>query len=133
MVQKNDIPDDLNFEEATEESYEAGIVEAGKALENRYIVRFPNLYVKTYEGHTYRLPLAVRADYFDDEDGQESPLAQIRSVLTRENPTKRKLINSEMSVTLLAIGDRYADVIADVQMASLGKYKASSVISKPTV
>jgi hypothetical protein len=37
-----------------------------------------------------------------------------------------------MSVTLLAIGDRYADVIADVQMASLGKYKASSVISKPT-
>jgi hypothetical protein len=37
-----------------------------------------------------------------------------------------------MSVTLLAIGDRYADVIADVQMASLGKYKASSAVSKPT-
>ncbi len=132
MVQKNNIPDDLNFEDADEASYEAGIVEAGKALENRYIVRFPNLYVKTYEGHTYRLPLAVRADYFDDEDGQESPLAQIKSVLTRENPGKKKEIDRELSVTLLAIGDRYADVIADVQMASLGKYKASSVISKPT-
>jgi hypothetical protein len=132
MVQKNDIPDDLNFEEATEESYEAGIVEAGKTLENRYIVRFPNLYVRTFQGNTYRLPLAVKADYFDDEDSQESPLAQIKSVLTRENPAKRKQLDSELSVALLAIGDRYADVIADVQMASLGKYKASSAVSKPT-
>jgi hypothetical protein len=132
MVQKNDIPDDLNFEEDTEESYEAGIVEAGKTLENRYIVRFPNLYVRTFQGNTYRLPLAVKADYFDDEDSQESPLAQIKSVLTRENPAKRKQLDSELSVALLAIGDRYADVIADVQMASLGKYKASSAVSKPT-
>ncbi|MDN6209987.1 hypothetical protein [Bifidobacterium crudilactis] len=131
MVQKNTIPDDLNFDAADKASYDEGIVQAGKALENRYIVRFPSLYVKTYLGNTYRLPLAVKADYFDSEDNDASPLEQIKSVLARENPGKKKEIDRELSVTLLAIGDRYADVIAAVQMASLGKFKASSVISKP--
>lgn len=119
------IPDDLNFDTVTEKSLEQDIKTAGEALANKYIVRYPNLYAKTVAGNVYRLPLAVTANYFDDNDGGLSPLEQISHLLQRENPRSKAKLDTEATVSLLGIADKYADVIQSVQLASLGKYKPS--------
>lgn len=130
MADNNQIPQDLDFNNADDNSVNAGIAEAGKALANKYIVRFPNLYVKTYSGTTYKLPLAVKSTYFKDIDGELSPLEQITTLLIKENGEKKKSIEAELTVSLLAISDKFADVIADVQNASLGKFEVSGEASK---
>jgi hypothetical protein len=132
MGKNNAIPAGLNFEDATEEKLEQGIKSAGKELENKYIVKYPDMYVRTVSGGTYRMPLAVHADYFDDIDGSLSPLEQIILMLERENPGKTKEIRTELSASLLAIADKYTDVIQDVQMATVGKYKNSGNESDQT-
>lgn len=119
------IPADLDFAGADDASLEQGIESAGKALANKYIVRYPNLYAKTVAGNVYRLPLTVTANYFDDNDDDLSPLEQIRKLLLRENPRAEAKLDTEATVSLLGIADKYADIIQSVQLASLGKYEPS--------
>lgn len=118
-------PVDLDFDHADDRNLEQGIREAGKTLENRYVVRYPDMWARTVAGNVYRLPLAVTADYFDAADDDLSPLEQIRKLILRENPGSKSKIAREATVSLLGISDKYADVIQNVQLASLGKYEPS--------
>lgn len=121
-------PTSLDFDNADTVGIEEGIKEAGHALANKYVVKYPDLWVRTVSGSTYRLPLAVPGNYFDDlkdlDDGR-SPLDQAVELLKHENPDKDEQIEAELSVSLLSIADKYADVIEKVQMASMGKFKPS--------
>lgn len=129
MTTKNiGIPTNLDFEHATDGTLEQDILTAGEQVQNRYIVKYPNMYIRTYTGHTYRLPLDLTAQYFDGQDDTLTPLDQIKHLLEKENlgtKTMMQAIEAEPSVVLLALASKYADVVENVQLASLGKYEPS--------
>ncbi|WEV68717.1 hypothetical protein OZX73_05345 [Bifidobacterium sp. ESL0775] len=132
MEKNNTIPAGLDFDNATEEQLEQGIKDAGRQLENKYIVKYPNLYIRTISGNTYKMALAIPGNYFDDIDDDLSPLDQIIRMLEKENPGKKKAIRAELNASLLAIASKYGDVVENVQMATLGKYEPSGSKSNQT-
>lgn len=122
---------DLDFDSYTDQDWQRDIRQAGQQLENQYIVRFPNLYIKTITGTQYLLPLDLTPRQLDDQskDLDKSPLDQIIAMLRKANPGKKQQIDNEMSSSLLAIGDKYGQVIEEVHMASMGKYEPSAPAS----
>jgi hypothetical protein len=126
------IPADLDFDGADEKSLDDGIIKAGESSRSRYIVRYPSMFARTYTGHTYRLPLDLTDNDFDDANDSMTPVEQIRALLVKANPGQADTLKGEPSVVLLGIADKYADVIEKVQLASLGKYSPSAGKSKTT-
>lgn len=128
---KNTAPEtdmDLDFDSYTDQDWQRDIRQAGHRLENKYIVRFPNLYIRTVTGTQYRLPLDLTPRQLDEQskDLDKSPLDQIIAMLRKANPGKKHEIDDELSSSLLAIGDKYGQVIEEVHMASVGKYEPSA-------
>lgn len=122
---------DLDFDSYTDQDWQRDMRRAGKQLENKYIIKFPNLYIKTVSGTQYKLPLDLTPRQLDEQskDLDKSPLDQIIAMLQNANPNKKRQIDDEMSSSLLAIGDKYGQVIEEVHMASLGKYEPSAPAS----
>jgi hypothetical protein len=129
---KKTIPADLDFDHADEKSLDDEIIKAGESSRSRYIVRYPSMFARTYTGHTYRLPLDLTDNDFDDANDSMTPVEQIRALLVKANPGQADTLKGEPSVVLLGIGDKYGDVIEKVQLASLGKYSPSAGKSKTT-
>lgn len=124
----------LDFDSYTDQDWQRDIRQAGHQLENKYIVRFPNLYIRTMSGTQYHLPLDLTPRQIETQakDLDKTPLDQITGMLKRANPGKERQIDDELSSSLLAIGDRYGEVIEEVHMASMGKYEPSAPSSTGT-
>ncbi|AKV55509.1 hypothetical protein BACT_1067 [Bifidobacterium actinocoloniiforme DSM 22766] len=126
---------DLDFESYTDQDWQRDIRQAGRQLANKYIIKFPNLFIRTITGTQYLLPLDLTPRQLDEQskDLDKSPLDQIIAMLQKANPGKKQQIDNEMSSSLLAIGDKYGQVIEEVHMASMGKYEPSAPASNGSV
>lgn len=118
----------LDFDSYTDQDWQRDIRQAGHRLENKYIIKFPNLHIRTASGTRYRLPLDITPRQLAEQskDLDKSPLDQIIAMLRKANPGKKHEIDDELSSSLLAIGDKYGQVIEEVHMASVGKYAPSA-------
>ena len=118
-------PTQKMFDETTEEDLEQGIAEAGRLLENRYIVRFPDLWVRFPNKHIYSIPLNPPKRVLQ-EIADMTPVEQMTHLIAAGDEDLRRRLDDEDDLPLVALSYKYAEILAKVQGASLGKYSPSS-------
>lgn len=118
-------PTQKMFDETTEEDLEQGIAEAGRLLENKYIVRFPDLWVRFPNKHTYSIPLNPPKRVLQ-EIADMTPVEQMTHLIAGGDEELAHKLDDEDDLPLVSLSYKYAEILTKVQGASLGKYSPSS-------
>lgn len=118
-------PTQKMFDETTEEDLEQGIAEAGRLLENRYIVRFPDLWVRFPNKHIYSIPLNPPKRVLQ-EIADMTPVEQMTHLIAGGDEDLRRRLDDEDDLPIVSLSYKYAEILTKVQGASLGKYSPSS-------
>lgn len=125
-------PGEDDFDNWTPELEDEAIVQAGEAMQNKYVIHGLDMWVRFPSGSVYHLPLNVDATLFQQVNDISDPVSQIHAIIQAINPDQAEAINREPFINLTALSLRYADVFEKVQNASLGKLKAYSGSSATT-
>lgn len=118
-------PDWEAFDQITIAETEQAIAEAGRMVAPKTIVKYPNLWVRFPSGNIYRMPLNPSQDLVDSI-ADETPVDQMISLLTVDDPDTRTNVRGESSASIIALSYTYTKILTQVQGASLGKSSASS-------
>lgn len=118
-------PTQKMFDETTEEDLEQGIAEAGRLLENKYIVRFPDLWVRFPNKHIYSIPLNPPKRVLQ-EIADMTPVEQMTHLIAGGDEDLRRRLDDEDDLPIVSLSYKYAEILTKVQGASLGKYSPSS-------
>lgn len=132
MTTKTANDDSIDFDAYSQDDLANDIQQAGRKLSNRYVLKWPYLHIKTYQGHQYRLPLDLKPDALNGIDDKAAPAEQMRQLLAEHNPGKKKQIDGELAVSMIDLSYEYWQVFEQVQAATLGKYADSSEPSDET-
>lgn len=113
------------FDDFSDHDLEQAITEAGRMLENKYIVRFPDLWVRFPNKHIYSIPLNPPKRVLQ-EIADMTPVEQMTHLIAAGDEDLRRRLDDEDDLPLVALSYKYAEILAKVQGASLGKYSPSS-------
>lgn len=125
MAGKTTKPTKAEFDAFTDEDFELGVQDAGKRLQNRYVIRFPWLWVEFHNGSVYRLPINPSKATIQSVAGM-TPVDQMVALIASADSEAGEKAAEEDDLPLVQLSYKYAETLARVQGASLGKSSPSS-------